>query len=44
VQFVSDKKKMGVFAISWPVIVLSAIVAGIIVILNIKLLADTLFG
>ena len=44
VQFVSDKKKMGVFAISWPVMVLSGIVAGIIVILNIKLLADTLFG
>jgi manganese transport protein len=44
VQFVSDKKKMGDFAISWPVMVLSGIVAGIIVILNIKLLADTLFG
>jgi manganese transport protein len=44
VQFVSDRKKMGDFAISWPVMILSSIVAGIIVILNIKLLADTLFG
>jgi manganese transport protein len=44
VMFVSDKKKMGAFAISWPVIALSGIVAGIIVMLNVKLLADTLFG
>jgi manganese transport protein len=44
VQFVSDRKKMGVFAISRPVAVLSWVVAGIILILNFKLLADTLSG
>lgn len=44
VLFVSDKKKMGIFAISWPVIALSGIVAAIIVMLNVKLLADTILG
>jgi len=44
VRFVSDKRKMGKFAISRPVASLAWIVAGIIVILNLKLLFDTLFG
>ena len=42
VLFVSDRKKMGVFAISRPVAALSWIVAGVILILNIKLLFDTI--
>src|SRR5438105_4685192 len=44
VRFVSDRRKMGKFAISRPVSAVAWIVAGIIVILNIKLLADTLVG
>jgi manganese transport protein len=44
VQFVSDRKKMGAFAITRPVAILSWIVAAIILILNFKLLADTLMG
>ncbi|MCF8476070.1 MAG: Nramp family divalent metal transporter [Pseudolabrys sp.] len=44
VQFVSDKKKMGSFAISRPVAVLAWTVAGIILILNVKLLYDTIAG
>jgi manganese transport protein len=44
VQFVSDRKKMGNFAISRPLAVLAWTVAGLIVILNVKLLADTVFG
>jgi manganese transport protein len=44
VQFVSDRKKMGAFAITRPVAILSWIVAAIILILNFKLLTDTLFG
>jgi manganese transport protein len=44
VQFVFDRKKMGTFAISRSVAILSWIVAAIILILNFKLLADTLFG
>ncbi|WP_146985596.1 Nramp family divalent metal transporter [Bradyrhizobium macuxiense] len=44
VRFVSDKRKMGAFAISMPVAVAAWIVAGLIVILNVKLLFDTLFG
>ena len=44
VRFVSDKRKMGAFAISMPVAVAAWIVAGLIVILNVKLLYDTLFG
>lgn len=39
--FVSNRQKMGVFVISWRVWVLSWIVAGIILFLNIKLLIDT---
>jgi manganese transport protein len=44
VQFVSDRKKMGGFAISRPVAVLSWIVAAIILVLNVKLLLDTFMG
>jgi manganese transport protein len=44
VQFVSDRKKMGAFAISRPLAVVSWTVAGIILILNIKLLTDTALG
>jgi manganese transport protein len=44
VQFVSDRRKMGSFAITRPVAVLAWVVAGIIVILNLKLLMDAVFG
>jgi len=44
VQFVSDRKKMGTFAISRPVAILSWIVASIILVLNVKLLFDTVMG
>lgn len=44
VRFVSDKRKMGAFAISRPVAIAAWIVAGLIVILNVKLLIDTIFG
>jgi manganese transport protein len=44
VQFVSDKRKMGAFAISKPVAALAWVVAGIIVVLNVKLLVDTISG
>ena len=44
VRFVSDRRKMGKFAISLPVAVVAWIVAGIIVILNLKLLFETFFG
>lgn len=44
VRFVSDKRKMGDFAVSRTVAALAWIVAGIIVVLNLKLLFDTLFG
>ena len=44
VLFVSDRKKMGVFAISKPFAALSWIVAGVILILNVKLLFDTIAG
>jgi manganese transport protein len=44
VRFVSDRRKMGKFAISRSVAAVAWIVAGIIVILNVKLLFDTLFG
>ena len=44
VRFVSDRRKMGKFAISRPVAAAAWIVAGIIVILNVKLLFDTLVG
>jgi manganese transport protein len=44
VQFVSDRNKMGSFAISRPVAAVSWMVAGVILILNVKLLADTVLG
>ncbi|WP_314960877.1 Nramp family divalent metal transporter [Bradyrhizobium cosmicum] len=44
VRFVSDRRKMGKFAISPYVAAIAWIVAGIIVVLNLKLLTDTLFG
>jgi manganese transport protein len=44
VLFVSDRKKMGVFTISRPVAWLAWLVAGIILILNLKLLYDTIAG
>ena len=44
VRFVSDKRKMGKFAISRTVAAVAWIVAGAIVILNVKLLFDTMFG
>jgi manganese transport protein len=44
VLFVSDREKMGNFAISKPVAVLAWAVASLIVVLNIKLLFETIFG
>lgn len=44
VRFVSDRRKMGKFAIPPYVAATAWIVAGIIVILNVKLLVDTLVG
>lgn len=44
VRFVSDRRKMGKFAIPPYVAATAWIVAGIIVVLNVKLLVDTLFG
>ncbi|MDR5781740.1 Nramp family divalent metal transporter [Caballeronia sp. LZ065] len=42
VRFVSDRRKMGVFVISRWTRALAWIVAGVIVVLNVKLLADTI--
>jgi manganese transport protein len=44
VRFVSDRRKMGQFAIAKWVAAIAWIVAGVIVVLNVKLLADALFG
>jgi manganese transport protein len=44
VRFVSDKRKMGDFAISRSVSAAAWIVAAVIVVLNVKLLLDMLFG
>jgi manganese transport protein len=44
IMLVSDRRKVGSFAITRPWLILSWIVAAIIVGLNIKLLADTAFG
>ncbi|MFM0325175.1 Nramp family divalent metal transporter [Caballeronia glebae] len=44
VLFVSDRRKMGVFAISRWTSALSWLVAAVIVVLNVKLLADTLLS
>lgn len=42
VRFVSDKRKMGVFVVPAWVAMLAWFVAGIIIVLNVKLLVDTL--
>ncbi|MFT8515895.1 MAG: Nramp family divalent metal transporter, partial [Acetobacter persici] len=44
VWFVTDRQKMGEFALSRPMSLLSWCVAGLILILNFKLLYDTVFG
>jgi manganese transport protein len=44
ILFVSDRKKVGAFAIGRPWLILSWIVAAIIVALNVKLLVDTALG
>ena len=44
VQFVSDRRKMGRFAISRPIAVLAWVVAATIVVLNVKLLWDVFSG
>ena len=44
VHFVSDRNKMGNFAISRGLAALAWVVAGIIVVLNVKLLFDTVMG
>lgn len=44
VQFVSDRRKMGVFTISRPVAALAWFVAAVIVVLNVKLLFETFAG
>jgi manganese transport protein len=44
VRFVSDRRTMGVFAISRWTTALAWLVAGVIVVLNVKLLADTLLS
>jgi manganese transport protein len=44
VMFVSSRQKMGTFAISRPVAALAWVVAGIIVVLNVKLLVETFAG
>jgi manganese transport protein len=44
VMFVSDRKKMGSFAISRSIVVLAWVVALLILVLNFKLLYDTILG
>jgi manganese transport protein len=44
VRFVSDRRKMGDLAISRSTAAIAWIVAGVIVVLNLKLLYDTVFG
>jgi manganese transport protein len=44
VRFVSDRRKMGKFAIPTSVAAIAWIVAGVIMILNVKLLVDTVLG
>lgn len=44
VQFVSNRSKMGVFVIPVWLKLLSWTIAGLIVVLNLKLLSDTAFG
>ena len=44
VMFTADRRKMGSFTISRPVAILAWIVAALIVVLNVKLLIDTVAG
>ena len=44
VQFVSDRRKMGDLAISRRTAALAWLIAGVIVVLNVKLLYDTFVG
>lgn len=44
VRFVSDRRKMGAFVISRRLAILSWFVAGVIVVLDLKLLLDTIVG
>jgi manganese transport protein len=44
ILFVSDRRKVGAFAIGRPWLIVSWIVAGVIAALNVKLLADAAFG
>jgi manganese transport protein len=44
VRFVSDRRKMGEFAISRAFAAAAWLIAGLIVILNVKLLVDTVAG
>lgn len=44
VQFVSSRKTMGPFVISRSMTILASAIAALIIILNVKLLADTFFG
>ena len=44
VRFVSDRRKMGDFVISRPMAVVAWLIAGVIAILNLKLLYDTVAG
>ncbi len=44
VRFVSDRRRMGVFAIKPATVVVACVVAGVIVALNVKLLADFALG
>lgn len=44
VMFTADRRKMGAFAVSRPAAILAWIVAAAIVVLNVKLLIDTLAG
>jgi len=44
IRFTSDKKKMGEFANSWWINLLAWSTAVVIIVLNAKLLLDTLLG
>ena len=44
VRFVSDRRKMGEFAVSTTTAIAAWVVAGVIVVLNVKLLVDTVTG
>jgi manganese transport protein len=44
IHFVSNKRKMGEFAIKWPVQILAWLIAAIIISLNVKLVFDQVVG